>query len=113
MNINSIFFPLIRLGAGFCDSIALPAMDRALWNSVFSMAQKQAVLGIVLDAVNRLPEWVNKLDKDLLMKLIGFGMEIERRNRVVNREVIRWCGFFEERGVLCSAEGSGGGALLP
>lgn len=46
MDINSLFFSLLRLGAGLNDSIELPVMNRTLWASVFSMAQKQAVAGI-------------------------------------------------------------------
>ena len=79
MDINSLFFSLLRLGAGLTDSIELPVMNRSLWASVFSMAQKQAVAGIMMDAVNRLPEDAQKPDRDLLMKLISLGIEIEKR----------------------------------
>ena len=108
MNINSIFFSILSFGAGLTDRIELPAMNRSLWVSVLSMAQKQAVLGIVLDAVNKLPEGVNRPDRDLLMRLIGFGMEIERKNRMVNKEIMRWKNFFTERGfrsVLLKGQG--------
>ena len=94
MDINSLFFSLLRLGAGLNDSIELPVMNRTLWASVFSIAQKQAVAGIMMDAVNRLPEGVQKPDRNLLLKLLGMGMEIEKRNRIVNGEAVKWYEFF-------------------
>ena len=98
MDINSLFFSLLRLGAGLNDSIELPVMNRTLWASVFSMAQKQAVAGIMMDAVNRLQEDAQKPDRDLLMKLISLGIEIEKKNRLVNSEAVKWSGFFREKG---------------
>ena len=108
MDINSLFFSLLRLGAGLNESIELPVMNRTLWASVFSMAQKQAVAGIMMDAVNRLPEGAQKPDRDLLLKLLGMGMEIEKRNRIVNGEAVKWYEFFRTRGykaVLLKGQG--------
>lgn len=108
MDINSLFFSLLRFGAGLNDSIELPVMNRSLWASVFSMAQKQAVAGIMMDAVNRLPEGAQKPDRDLLLKLLGMGMEIEKKNRIVNREAAGWSDFFGKRGfksVLLKGQG--------
>ena len=45
MDINSLFFSLLRLGAGLNDSIELPVMNRTLWASVFSMAQDVCAVG--------------------------------------------------------------------
>lgn len=108
MDINSLFFSLLRLGAGLTDSIELSVMNRTLWASVFSMAQKQSVAGIMMDAVNRLPDMTMKPDRDLLLKLLGMGMEIEKRNMIVNREAVKWYEFFRMRGynaVLLKGQG--------
>ena len=108
MDINSLFFSLLRLGAGLNDSIELPVMNRSLWASVFSMAQKQAVAGIMMDAVNRLPDMTVKPDRDLLLKLLSLGIEIEKRNRIMNGEAVKWYEFFRMRGykaVLLKGQG--------
>ena len=62
----------------------------------------------MMDAVNRLPEGVQKPDRDLLLKLLGMGMEIEKRNRIVNGEAAKWYEFFRMRGykaVLLKGQG--------
>ena len=79
MDIDNIFFSLLKLGTGLSDSVSLPTMNRDLWRSVFRMAEKHAMPGIMVDAVNALPDDVNKPDRDLLMKLISLGIEIEKR----------------------------------
>ena len=114
MDINSSFFSLLRLGAGLNDSIELPVMNRSLWASVFSMAQKQAVAGIMMDAVNALPKEAVRPDRDLLMRLLALGMEIEKKNRVVNREAAEWSGFFAKRGLKSVLlKGQGVACLYP
>lgn len=114
MDINSLFFSLLRFGAGLNDSIELPVMNRSLWASVFSMAQKQAVAGIMMDAVNRLPEGAQKPDRDLLLKLLSLGIEIEKKNRIVNREAARWSDFFREKGYgAILLKGQGVACLYP
>lgn len=99
MGIDNIFFSLLKLGTGLSDSVSLPTMNRDLWRSVFRMAEKHAMPGIMVDAVNALPNDVNKPDRDLLMKLISFGIKIEKKNRLVNSEAVKWSGFFREKGV--------------
>lgn len=97
MDINSLFFSLLQLGAGLTDRIELPVMNQSLWASVFSMAQKQAVAGIMLDAVNALPKDTEKPHRDMLLKLLSMGIEIEKKNRMVNHEARKWCEFFREK----------------
>lgn len=90
------------------DSIELPVMNKSLWASVFSMAQKQTVAGIMMDAVNRLPADTVRPDRDLLLSLLAMGMEIEKRNRIVNSEAAKWYEFFRTRGygaVLLKGQG--------
>lgn len=114
MDINSLFFSLLRFGAGLNDSIELPVMNRSLWASVFSMAQKQAVAGIMMDAVNRLSEGKQKPDRDLLLKLLSLGIEIEKKNRIVNREAVKWSDFFREKGYgAILLKGQGVACLYP
>lgn len=52
----------------------------------------------MMDAVNRLPEGAQKPDRDLLLKLLSLGIEIEKKNRIVNREAIGWSDFLREKG---------------
>lgn len=114
MDINNTFFSLLRLGAGLTENIELPVMNKSLWASIFSMAQKQAVAGIMMDAVDALTEETEKPDRDLRLKLLGLGMEIERKNRIVNREVTEWQEFFRKKGMdTVLLKGQGLACLYP
>lgn len=114
MGIDNIFFSLLKLGTGLSDSVSLPTMNRDLWCSIFRMAEKHAMPGIMLDAVNALPNDVNKPDRDLLMKLISLGIEIEKKNRLVNSEAVKWSGFFREKGYgAILLKGQGVACLYP
>lgn len=92
-----IFFRLLRLGLGLTDRIELKDMDRKFWLAVLRISERQAMMGIIMDAISRLPEETTKPDNDLLLKLIGLVTKIEKRNRIVNCEAVKWTNYFKEK----------------
>lgn len=114
MTENNLFFSLLQLGTGLTDRIELPVMNQTLWASVFSMAQKQAVLGIIMDAMNSLPSNIEKPNRNMLLRLLSLVMEIEKKNMIVNHESKKWCEFFNEKGYgAILLKGQGVACLYP
>lgn len=114
MTENNLFFSLLQLGIGLTDRIELPIMNQTLWASVFSMAQKQAVLGIIMDAMNSLPSNIEKPNRNMLLRLLSLVMEIEKKNMMVNHESKKWCEFFNEKGYgAILLKGQGVACLYP
>lgn len=105
---NKAFFDLLKLGMGLTDSICLPIMDDRKWVKIFETAKKQTVLGIMADAIQRLPDDVVKPSYEVMIRLVGYCVQLEKTNRRMNREVLKWIDFFENKGfstVLLKGQG--------
>lgn len=105
---NKAFFDLLKLGMGLTDSICLPIMDDRKWVKIFETAKKQTVLGIMADAIQRLPDDVVKPSYEVMIRLVGYCIQLEKTNRRMNREVLKWIDFFENKGfstVLLKGQG--------
>ncbi|WP_300226764.1 hypothetical protein [uncultured Bacteroides sp.] len=55
-----IFFSLIRLGLGISLSLSFKEITDKEWSEILNMAHKQTMLGIVMDAIDRLPDDVSR-----------------------------------------------------
>lgn len=97
-NANKAFFDLLKLGMGLTDSICLPEMDDVKWIKIFETAKKQTVLGIMADAIQRLPDDVVRPSYDVMIRLVSYCVQLEKTNRKMNREVLKWIDFFENNG---------------
>lgn len=105
---NKAFFDLLKLGMGLTDNICLPIMDDRKWVKIFETAKKQTVLGIMADAIQRLPDDVVKPSYEVMIRLVGYCVQLEKTNRRMNREVLKWIDFFENKGfstVLLKGQG--------
>ena len=57
MNIlDEVFFPLLQLGIGTRESLHLEApLPESTWKELLTLARKQAMTGIVMDGILKLP----------------------------------------------------------
>ncbi len=92
------FFRLIRLGLHIEGCISLPVMNDGLWAEIFFMAQKQALTGVMMEALNRLPEEVNRPNEEQRIKLMKVALKAEKINMAADMEAVRWTEFFGNRG---------------
>ena len=92
------FFRLIRLGLHIEGCISLPVMNDGLWAEMFFMAQKQALTGVMMEALNRLPEEVNRPNEEQRIKLMKVALKAEKINMAADMEAVRWTEFFGNRG---------------
>lgn len=95
---NRSFFDLLKLGMGFIDNVNLPPMDDQKWITILETAKKQTMLGIIADAIQKLPVDVVRPSYEVMIKLVGYCVQLEKTNRKMNRAVMKWIDFFENKG---------------
>lgn len=95
-----IFFSLIRLGLGISLSLSFKEITDKEWSEIVNMAHKQTMLGIVMDAIDRLPDDVSRPPKAISMKLLKMGVNMERNNRMINLKAAEMTSFFNNRGMV-------------
>ena len=94
-----IFFSLIRLGLGISLSLSFKEITDKEWNAILNMAHKQTMLGIVMDAIDRLPDGVSRPPKAISMKLLKMGVNMERYNKIINLKAAEMTSFFNNKGM--------------
>ncbi len=78
------------------------------------MAQKQAVAGIAVDALERLQTLGVKPPTELLFQWIGLAQQIEQQNRIVNLRCQEITELFASNGFrTCILKGQGNGRMYP
>lgn len=109
-----IFFSLIRLGLGISLSLSFKEITDKEWNAILNMAHKQTMLGIVMDAIDRLPDGVSRPPKAISMKLLKMGVNMERYNKIINLKAAEMTSFFNNKGMdAVLLKGQGLATLYP
>lgn len=81
------------------------------WKSLFSFSHKQALVGVVFNAVVRLPAEVAP-PKELLMKLYSLNDRVRKMNMVLNRDAAGMCAMLKEKGLECCLLKGQGNAVM-
>ena len=88
------------------------------WRQLFAFAQKQTILGVCLDGIERLgkeyPEEIkqNPIKSDLLQMWISMGMQIRKQNVRVNAVAAKLHAQLREEGLRCCVLKGQGNALM-
>lgn len=105
------FFQLLRLAIG--SSMEVPQIAKEEWPAIYALAQKQALLGIAFDGMQKMGASA-KVDPDLLMTWMGKCKQIERRNYKHLAAVVKAVGWFRKKGFRsCILKGAGNALLYP
>lgn len=92
-------------------SISMPIMNDSLWASVFDMAMRQSVLGVVFEAVKDLTI-EEQPKKELLFKWYSKFEQIRKMNMRLNMEAPKIYAMFCEAGFeCCILKGQGNAAM--
>lgn len=87
--INKLFIELLQVALGTRDKLSRVPSARE-WESIYEEAEKQAIVGVLLDGLERLPE--EQLPPlELKLQWIGMVQIIEQRNREVDEAVVALC----------------------
>ncbi len=94
-----IFFQLIRLGLGVSDEAVEIPVDA--WKSLYKEAERQSMLGVVFEGVNRnVTIGGSKPPTALVLKWMGISQLIKRRNVMFDLEAKRLTMLFDKDGIF-------------
>lgn len=117
-DIQDKFFHLLRLGIGATDSI--PHINGDEWREIYEIANKQSLLGVVFDGVQKMSDAVKEkgesveMGVDLLLTWMGKCKQIEKRNVQLNAAVGKVSGWFQKKGFRsCILKGQGNALMYP
>lgn len=107
-----IFFDFLR----FCicsDSEPPLSLKEADWNEIYAIAQKQCLLGVLFDGIERLPA-DSGISKELLYKWMGQCRMLEKANAQLNDAAVKVSNWFQKKGFrTCLLKGQGNALLYP
>ena len=77
-----LFFELIQIALGNRECLSLTPSAQE-WVDIYKESERQAVTGILIHGIDRLPA-EQRPSQALLLQWIGVGQMIEQRNRLLN-----------------------------
>ena len=110
------FFQLLRLAIG--SSTDIPQIQKEEWRSIYEIAQKQSLLGIIFDGIQKMSDATKatgdsmEMDINLLMNWMGICRQIEKRNLQLDEAVGKVTAWFEKKGFRSSILKGQGNALM-
>ena len=117
MNDITAFFAFLKYCLGYKENMSrvVAGMD---WQMLYSLASKQALLGLCFDGIERLgkeyPEELrlNPIGRELLMTWMGKAQQIRRQNIKVNAVAGKLFSMLREDGLRCCVLKGQGNALM-
>lgn len=108
----AIFFEFLRFCIG-SESEPPLSLKEADWNEIYAIAQKQCLLGILFDGIERLPA-DSGISKELLYKWMGQCKMLEKANAQLNDAAVKVSDWFQKKGFrTCLLKGQGNALLYP
>ena len=108
----AIFFEFLRFCIG-SESEIPSCLKEADWNELYAIAQKQCLLGILFDGIERLPA-DSGISKELLYKWMGQCRMLEKVNAQLNDAAVKVSDWFQKKGFrTCLLKGQGNALLYP
>ena len=108
-----IFFDFLRFCIG-SESEIPDSLNEADWKELYAIAQKQALVGILFDGIQRLPSSDVGISRDLLLQWMAQCKMLEKANMRLNDAVIQVSEWFQKKGFrTCILKGQGNALLYP
>lgn len=107
-NIDNLFTELIRVAIG--NRVCLSRVPSAKeWQSLYALAEKQAMVGVCFCGVQRLPkEQADFLPMSVKMEWLGRTVQIQQKNELLNKRAREVSALFSEGGFQsCVLKGQG------
>lgn len=87
VNIDSLFFELIRVSIGVSGCLSKPPTSEE-WKVLYDLAKKQSLVGVCFAGVQRLHMQQQEPPEMLYLTWMGMAAKIQQRNEVVNQQCI-------------------------
>lgn len=93
---DSLFVELLQLSIGTRTQLSrMPSVPE--WESIYDEAQRQAVVGVLVSGIEKLPD-EQRPPKMLLLQWIGLCQQIEAQNSITTKTCIKVCQRLENEG---------------
>lgn len=110
-DITDKFFQLLRYAID--KRKLVPQIDADEWDSIFDMAKKQSILGVVFEAVQRMGQDVT-IPRQLKMNWFYKVNKIKTRNMLLNQRSAELVSMFRQDGFdCCVLKGQGNAMMYP
>lgn len=108
-----IFYELVQVALGLRAELSRTPSNEE-WDKIYRVAKQQAVVGVLLDGLNRLAEQGLKPPLGILLEWIGISEQIKQQNLVVNKRCGEITHLFEDAGYkTCILKGQGNARMYP
>lgn len=94
---QKIFFDFLRFCIGSAEEIPA-SVNEANWKELHVIAQKQALVGILFDGIQRLPSSNVGISRDLLLQWMAQCQMLEKANMRLNDAAIQVSEWFRKKG---------------
>ena len=110
---HQIFFDFLRFCIG-SDSEITSSLKEADWKELYRIAQKQCLVGILFDGIQKLSPAEAGMSKDLLLQWMMQCQMLEKANVRLNDAAIQVSEWFGKKGFrTCILKGQGNALLYP
>ena len=110
---QKIFFDFLRFCIG-SESEIPSSLKEADWKELYRIAQKQCLVGILFDGIQKLPPAEVGMSKDLLLQWMMQCQMLEKANVRLNDAAIQVSEWFRKKGFrTCILKGQGNALLYP
>ena len=110
---HQIFFDFLRYSIG-SESEIPGSLIEADWKELYRIAQKQCLVGILFDGIQRLPSSNVGISRDLLLQWMAESQMLEKANMRLNDAVIQVSEWFQKKGFrTCILKGQGNALMYP
>ena len=110
---HQIFFDFLRFSIGSEHEIP-SSLKEADWKELYRIAQKQCLVGILFDGIQKLPPAEVGMSKDLLLQWMMQCQMLEKANVRLNDAAIHVSEWFRKKGFrTCILKGQGNALLYP
>ena len=110
---HQIFFDFLRFCIG-SESEIPSSLKEADWKELYRIAQKQCLVGILFDGIQKLPPAEVGMKKELLLQWMAESQILEKANVRLNDAAIQVSEWFRKKGFrTCILKGQGNALLYP
>ena len=107
-----IFLDFLRFSIG-SDKEIPPTLKEADWEELYTIAQKQCLVGVLFDGIKRLPADVG-MDKGLLFQWMAQNQTLRKANARLDKAAVEVAEWFGRKGFrTCVLKGQGNALLYP
>ena len=110
---HQIFFDFLRFSIG-SESEIPDSLIEADWKELYRIAQKQCLVGILFDGIQRLPSSNVGISRDLLLQWMAQCQMLEKANVRLNDAAFQVSEWFRKKGFrTCILKGQGNALMYP